>query len=111
MLDFATQYTPALWAFTPPQITPRLCHMRDTKDPHTPLMRALDSTTLSHARFVLSVTAYEWLHPKESRTALAFKKKFRTFQLVLRAILRLGTRSRFAKPMRPRRLPRVSAVL
>lgn len=85
--------------------------MRDTNVPHTADMRPLDSNTLSHARFVLSVTAYEWLHPKESRTAAAFKKKFRTFQLVLRAILRLGTRSRFARPMRARRMARVSAAL
>jgi hypothetical protein len=84
--------------------------MRDTKVPHTEIMRAIDTTTLSHARFVLSVTAYEWLHPKDSRTAAAFKKKLRTFQLVLRAIVRLGTKSRFAKPIRPRRLARVSAA-
>jgi hypothetical protein len=73
-------------------------------------MRAINHTTLSHARFVLSVTAYEWLHPKDSRTAAAFKKKLRTFQLVLRAIVRLGTKSRFAKPIRPRRMARVSAA-
>ncbi|MEY2777514.1 MAG: hypothetical protein RLY30_1612 [Pseudomonadota bacterium] len=73
-------------------------------------MRAINHTTLSHARFVLSVTAYEWLHPKDSRTAVAFKKKLRTFQLVLRAIVRLGTKSRFAKPIRPRRMARVSAA-
>jgi hypothetical protein len=88
-----------------------VCHMRDTKATHTAAMRSLDANTLSHARFVLSVTAYEWLHPKESRTAAAFKKKLRTFQLVLRAIIRLGTRSRFAKPLRQRRTARVSAAL
>lgn len=63
----------------------------------------LDEKIIQTARFVLSVTAYDWLHPQtrfspKALSAKAMQKQLALFQRVLRAIVRLGTQaSPFAK--------------
>jgi len=73
------------------------CHARFTGYGHNKVM--LDAQLIRQARFVLSVTAYEWLHPQQGLTAKALARQKQLFQRVLRAIVRLGSRTRpFAKP-------------
>lgn len=66
----------------------------------------LDEKTIQTARFVLSITAYDWLHPQKrfspkELSAKAMQKQLALFQRVLRAIVRLGSRaSPFAKQVR-----------
>lgn len=93
----------------------RSCHPAVTPQQHTVVMELLPTNThaaiLSQARFVLSVTAYNWLHPAGDLPPAVAAKKLAQMRRVLQAILRLGSaRSPFARK-KPAGSRKASALL